>query len=223
MTYQETHEPGWVPPDGESQTGQTGAKEAVQSTAATVQSTAATVQESARDVASEVKSEARAVASEASDQARRLYATTKDELAGQAQAKTDQAAQGLRRLSDQVRALAEGRTQDAGQLTGYARDAHDRLMQFASRLEAGGPQGLLDDVSRFARRRPLVFIGACAGAGFLLTRFVRAGTSQDQPAAQQPVWARTTPSGSSQPSGALAEPAPHTLEGDGFTSGAVAQ
>ena len=38
-----------------------------------------------------------------------------------------------------------------------------------------GPEGLVDDVTRFARRRPLVFIGACAGAGFLLTRFVRAG------------------------------------------------
>jgi hypothetical protein len=241
MTYRETHEPGWMPPDVEGQTepqpgaagsapggrtattttppgrggsegGQTGAKEAVQSAAATVQ-------ESARAVASEAATEARAVASEASDQARRLYATTKDELTGQAQAKTEQAAQGLRRLSDQMGALADGRTQDAGPLQGYARDVQDRLMRFAGRLEDGGPQGLLDDVTRFARRRPLVFIGACAGAGFLLTRFVRAGTKQDQQALRRPMMATTSSSARTQPSEMLTEPARPTLEGDGFTTG----
>jgi hypothetical protein len=219
MTYPETQESGRMPPDVQSQGGSTTAKEAVQSTAGTVQ-------DSAKDVASEIKTEARAVASEASDQARRLYATTKDELVGQAEAKTDQAAQGLRRLSDQVGALAEGRIEDAGPLQGYARDAQDRLMRFAGRLESGGPQGVLDDVTRFARRRPLVFIGACAGAGFLLTRVLRAGTSQDQPTtSQQRVWATTpssTSSASNGPTEVLAEPGA-ALDGDGFATRPVAQ
>jgi hypothetical protein len=252
MTYRETHEPGWMPPDVEGQTepelgapgsapgdragtttsppgrggsgggsesGQSGAKEAVQSAATTVQ-------ESARDVASEAAAEARAVASEASDQARRLYATTKDELTGQAQAKTEQAAQGLRRLSDQMGALADGRAQDAGPLQGYARDVQDSLVRFAGRLEDGGPQGLLDDVTRFARRRPLVFIGACAGAGFLLTRFVRAGTKQDQQdqqARRRPMMATTSSSATTRPNEMLTEPARPALEGDGFTTGTAAR
>jgi hypothetical protein len=218
MTYRETEQPRRMPQDVQSQSGQAAAKEALQSTAGTVQ-------DSAKDVASEVKTEARAVANEASDQARRLYSTTKDELAGQAQAKTEQAAQGLRRLSDQMGALAEGRMEEAGPLQGYARDAQDRLMQFAGRLENGGAQGLLDDVTRFARRRPLVFIGACAGAGFLLTRFVRAGTSQGQSASQpsqQRVWAQTTSPGA-LPNGGFAEPAPISREGDGYSTGSVAQ
>jgi hypothetical protein len=148
---------------------------------------AASAQEAARTVATEAATEARAVAREVQSQVRDLYATGKDEVAGQAQAKTEQAAQGLRRLSSQVGALAEGRTAEAGPLLDYAREAQDRLTQFAGRLEDRGPQGVLDDVTRFARRRPLVFIGLCAGAGFVLTRFLRAGTGQSpSTGAQQP-------------------------------------
>jgi hypothetical protein len=138
---------------------------------------ASTAQDAAKDVAHEAGTQARAVVSEVSTQARDLYGTTRQELSEQARGKTDQAAQGLRQLSDRVTALAEGRTQDAGALPGYLTDVEGRISQFAGRLEARGPEGLMDDVTRFARRRPLVFIGACAGAGFLLTRFVRAGAA----------------------------------------------
>ena len=39
-----------------------------------------------------------------------------------------------------------------------------------------------------------------------------------QPAAQRPVWARTGPSATTQPSGEFAESQPPTLEGDGYTA-----
>ena len=46
-----------------------------------------------------------------------------------------------------------------------------------SRLEDRGIEGVVDDVSRFARRRPGVFLLAAAGAGFVVGRFVRSGVS----------------------------------------------
>jgi hypothetical protein len=99
-------------------------------------------------------------------------------------------------LSDQVGALASGRPADAGQLGGYLEDARGQIGQLASRIEQGGLDGLLNDVSRFARRRPGVFLAAAAGAGFLIGRLVRAGVSvsgngsesdtQQEPAALAP-------------------------------------
>jgi hypothetical protein len=69
--------------------------------------------------------------------------------------------------------LAEGRPSEAGQLRELAGDAQERLQGFARRLDEGGIDGLLSDVGQFARRRPLVFLAGCAGAGFLLARVVR--------------------------------------------------
>ena len=50
-----------------------------------------------------------------------------------------------------------------------------RVSAFAERLDTNGPQGLLDDVTLFARRRPIVFLAAAAGAGFMIGRLARAG------------------------------------------------
>ena len=184
MSYEDMNAPGWKPPavEDESSSSTPGAnvptvQEKAHEVADTASEVAGTAQTAAKDVTAEAGAQARAVVDEVSSQARDLYATARRELADQAQAKSATAADGIRRLSNQVSALAEGRTSEAGPLVGYARDAQDRLAQLASRLDERGPEGLLDDVSTFARRRPLVFIGACAGAGFLLTRFVRAGSA----------------------------------------------
>ena len=49
----------------------------------------------------------------------------------------------------------------------------------SSRRAAGkrGPQGVMDDVSAFARRRPGIFIAGAVGVGFLVGRAVRATSS----------------------------------------------
>ena len=86
----------------------------------------------------------------------------------------------MRTLSDQVSALAEGRPDDAGPLAGYLDDAQVRVSSIADRLEQGGPQGLLDDVTAFARRRPIVFLAAAGAAGFLAGRLARAGHAVQQ-------------------------------------------
>jgi hypothetical protein len=155
------------PPEQTESSGKAGAARAA----------ASDVSDSARQVAGDVKHEAgkqaRAVGSEMTDQARQLFDTTRAELKDQAAARTERLAGGLRNLSDQVRALADGRPTEAGQLRDLAGEAEERLQGFARRLDEGGIDGLLSDIGQFARRRPLVFLAGCAGAGFLIGRVVR--------------------------------------------------
>jgi len=63
-------------------------------------------------------------------------------------------------------------------LVNYLNDAQDRLGGLADRFEQG-PQAVLGDVRRFARQRPLAFLGICGALGFVAGRLVRAGSSGD--------------------------------------------
>jgi len=157
-----------------------------QATTATTAKAAATdvaaeASDGIKEIATEVTTQAQQVAGEAKRQLSSIVDQTRAEFADQAEARTSQAATGLRTLAGQVEALAQGRPQDAGDLAGYLDDARSRLTKFSDRLDDGGPQGLLDDVSAFARRRPLVFLAATAGAGFLVGRLARAGSAASGP------------------------------------------
>jgi hypothetical protein len=136
--------------------------------------------EAARDVAGQAKEQVKNVANEAGAQARELMDRTRGELRDQAQARTERMAGGLRSFSDQLTALAEGRPDEAGALTGYARQAQRQVSQFASRLESGGFDGAMRDMASYARRRPMVFLAGCAAAGFFLGRTVRAARADSQ-------------------------------------------
>jgi len=154
-----------------------GTAETAKAEAANVASTAA---DGARDVASEASAQARVVAGEAKQQVDRLISQSREELRLQAEQRSTQAASQLRTLSEQFRALAESRPEDAGPLLTYVREAEDRLRSLAWRMEQGGPQGIIDDVTRFARRRPGTFLAGALGMGFIVGRLVRAGASNQQ-------------------------------------------
>jgi hypothetical protein len=133
-----------------------------------------------RDVVAEAGTQVRAVASEAKQQVDRLVSQGRDELRRQGEERSSQAASQLHSLSDQFNALAQGRPDEAGPLVGLLGDAQQRVSGLASRLESGGPQGLLDDVTQFARRRPGLFLAGAVGIGFLVGRVVRAGAANQQ-------------------------------------------
>jgi len=158
-----------------------GTTETAKAEAANVASTAA---DGARDVASEASAQARVVANEAKQQFDRLISQSRDEIRLQADQRSTQAAGQLRTLSEQFRALAESRPEDAGPLLTYIREAEDRLRSLAWRMEQGGPQGIIDDVTRFARRRPGMFLAGALGMGFVVGRLVRAGASNQQDSSQ---------------------------------------
>ena len=62
-----------------------------------------------------------------------------------------------------------------------------RIQRFADQLEREGPQAVATDLSRFARRRPAMFLMAAGTAGFLIGRAVRAGAaaSKESPSTAQ--------------------------------------
>lgn len=137
--------------------------------------TASTAAEEAKKVASQVSGTARSVVEEAKGQVSGLAEQARADLRDQASQRAGQAASGMRTLSDQLQALADGRPQEAGPLSSYFDEARAKVATVASRLDEGGIDGLIDDVSAFARRRPALFLVAAGGAGFLAGRLLRSG------------------------------------------------
>jgi hypothetical protein len=58
-------------------------------------------------------------------------------------------------------------------LAEYAGRAADQLEQFSTRLGERDLNELMDDVNRFARRQPALFVGAAFAAGVLAARFLK--------------------------------------------------
>ena len=123
-----------------------------------------------------VKEQASQVADEVKTQGREVLERTKEQVRQQGEAQTQQVAGSLRTLGEQAQALADGRTEDAGPVVDYVRQASDRLQGMATRLEERGAQGLVQDLEEFGRRRPGAFLAGAALAGFVVGRVVRSAS-----------------------------------------------
>jgi len=134
---------------------------------------ATTARDEARGVAGDARSEASAVVSEAGNQALALADEARSALRQQAAAGTDRAAGTLDQVAGRLRALADGDSEQAGDLQRYAHDLGDRLEGVAGRLHERGLDGVVDDMQAFARRRPGMFLAVAAGAGFAAGRLFR--------------------------------------------------
>jgi ElaB/YqjD/DUF883 family membrane-anchored ribosome-binding protein len=157
---------------------------------------AQTAKAAATDVASEAQTQVRAVADELTTQARALIGTTQDHVREQARQRAEHAAQGLRSLAGELQALSQGRPQEAERLAGWVRSSQQRLQQWSDRLDRGGIDGVVQDLTSFARRRPLVFLGACLGAGFVVGRIAKdaaVASADATPAAPLPASSGMTP------------------------------
>lgn len=106
---------------------------------------------------------------------------TKSELRSQADDRAAQAARGLRTLSTQATALANGHTDEAGDLTSLLGRLGSETGALADRLEERGTGGLLEDLTRFGRRQPMLFLGLALGAGVLAGRALRVGATTTTP------------------------------------------
>jgi hypothetical protein len=132
-----------------------------------------TAAEGARDVAQVAKDEAASVAREARDRLQDLYAQSKDELSDQAAKQQHRMSEGLRSFSDELGSMARQSDGD-GMARTLVQSASRRVGDAADWLGARDPAGVLDEVKRYARRRPGVFIAAAAVAGVLVGRLTRA-------------------------------------------------
>ena len=151
---------------------------------------AGTAAEGARDVARETGRQVGEVAGEAAAQARDMLAQTTGQLKEQASAQTGRAAEGLRTVTSQLQALSDGRPAEAGAVGDYARQMTTKLDELAGRLDERGFDGMMDDVQRFARRRPGVFLLGAVTAGFFAGRFLRGAQAAPSPDQAAPAPAR---------------------------------
>jgi hypothetical protein len=170
-------EPGAEQPDprlGESSTVDTAKREA-----GNIKDTAA---DAASGVKETAKSEASNVAVEAKYQARSLMDQTRSELGGQATNQQSQLASKLQGWASEIGAMAS-KSEQSGQMTDLAHEASRRGGEIAHWLDTHEPGDVLEEVKRFARRRPVAFLALAAAAGVVAGRLTRgavaANTSVD--------------------------------------------
>ncbi|MDF2994092.1 MAG: hypothetical protein K0S37_4606 [Microbacterium sp.] len=135
------------------------------------------------------KDETRGVASETKTQARRLVGQVGDELRGQAAQQQSRVATGIRDVGSQFEQMADS-ADGSGVAANLVRDAGHRVGQVGEWLDERDPKALLEEVKRFARRRPGIFIAVAVGAGVVAGRLTRAlasssGDSGDSGAAHK--------------------------------------
>jgi hypothetical protein len=156
------------------------------STVDTAKSEAANVKGTAADAASGVKEvakgEAAHVAEEARYQTRNLVDQTRSELRGQARNQQSNLASKLNGWASELGSMAS-KSDESGPMTDLAGEASRRLGEFSHWLDNREPADLLDEVRRFARRRPGAFLFLAAAAGVVAGRLTRgavaANTSVD--------------------------------------------
>lgn len=125
---------------------------------------------------------------------------TAGQVVGQAQQKTGQLMDAVKqqasaRLSGQVDRTSEGltgiaqamsavgrqlREQNQQLLAGYADQAAGQAKQAAGYLQGKDVEQLLTEAERFARQKPLVFVGGAFTLGLLAARFLRSSASGPQ-------------------------------------------
>lgn len=164
---------------------------------------------SAKNVLGAAKDEASSVVGEAKSQAKDLYAQSQRELKDQAGVQQQRIAAGLRSVGDELSSMAAN-SEGSGIASDLVQQVSTRLSGAASWLGDRDPSTVLDEVKRFARRRPGTFILGAAIAGIVvgrLTRALAANASDDSSA----TGSRALP----------AAPAPAPVENDAWTASPV--
>ena len=172
-------------------TGSSGATGSTGSTGSTTQAakqatreTAETAKGEARNLAETAKSELGNVTSTTTHQVRRLVDQSRSELTEQARSQQQRLTTNLRTLTDELDSMAR-----QGDQQGVAHDLVRQVSQQARSLgdwlEGREPGDVVDEVKRFARRKPGTFLAVAAGLGFLSGRMTRglkaASDDEDSP------------------------------------------
>lgn len=154
-------------PTTDTMTG-SGSKAEVAKGAATDVASEAT--QAAAGVKETAMSEVRSVVSDATQKAGEVMRTTQDELRSQATAKTKDLSSTLDDIAKQLSSMADSAEDPQSPVAQFAQTAADQIRRQGQKLDEGGLEGLVDDVKRFARNRPGVFLLGTVAAGFLAGR-----------------------------------------------------
>lgn len=147
-----------------------GTKEAAQQEAGRLGSEA---QDAARDVAGTAQQEAVHVKDETMAQAKNLADSAKQEASSQLSTQKDRLAEQSRTVSDDLERISRGEKPESDLVNQAVSMLFQRARQVTEQLESKEPMDLLDDVRRFAARRPGTFLAIAAGVGLLAGRLTR--------------------------------------------------
>ena len=134
-------------------TDPSGAADAGANTKSDLSSLAADAGQATHQVVDTAKQETRSVASEAGRQARKLAGQVRDELRDQAATQQTRVADGLHSTGSAFTKMADG-SDDSGYAPQLVRAAGERIDSAADWLGTRDPATVVEDVKRFARRRP---------------------------------------------------------------------
>ena len=160
--------------------------ETAKSEAGNVKDTAVGAAAGVKDVA---KSEASNVAQEAKYQARNLVDQARSQLRDQASNQKSAVAEKLHGFASELGSMAS-KADESGPMSDLVQDASRRVGEISHWLDNHEPTDLLDEVKRFARRRPVAFLVIAAAAGVVAGRVTRgavaANTSVDSDRESRP-------------------------------------
>lgn len=131
------------------------------------------VQHQAGEVAGSARQHAGEVMGEARNQASRLVHEAKRNARGRAAEQTSKAAEMMQGWAQQLTSMARHSDDPGNQMATLARQGGQRLDEMARRLQDGGVDGALRDVTRFARQRPGMFLALSFGAGLVAGRLLK--------------------------------------------------
>ena len=137
-----------------------------------------------KEVAATAKEQAANVASEAKQQAMGLLSTATSEVRNQASTQQGRVASTVRGYADELQGISQG-SAPSGVMGDLIQQAAAKGSDIAQWLEDREPADVLEELRRFARRRPVVFLALCGLAGVVAGRITRgavaANTSVDSP------------------------------------------
>lgn len=116
-------------------------------------------------------------AGQMADQAGQVAGQVKEQATQQVTSKLNdqksRAAQGLDSAADSLAQMGEQMRQQNPTVANFMDTAGDKLREFSTHLEQRDVTELLDDVERYARRNPGIFVGGAFALGLLGARFLR--------------------------------------------------
>jgi hypothetical protein len=167
-------------PSGQSPPQQGGGSQSMPETAKDeAREVASTAVDRGGEVAQTATDQAKHVAAHAQREARDLLHEGRQQLQAQAKDGQRKAAESLHQLAGQLERMAE-QTDSPGVAADVARQVSGRAHSVADWLEHREPGDLVDEVRRFARRRPGTFLVGAAVAGALVGRLTRGVVAQQK-------------------------------------------
>lgn len=130
----------------------------------------------------QARARATRLASEATEQTAHLAGQARQQVSSLVTEQKERAAERLSRLAGLMReAAAKLETDDIGGPMGqYATRAADRADSMSSYVRRSDVETLVQDVGRFGRRRPEVFLGGTFLTGLILARFLKASSRESR-------------------------------------------